>query len=380
MQRGESTPERSKSLQNLEEVKVVCSVATALRSAHPNETIAVLTFYKGQLLEVMRMLPAALKVEVLTVDACQGSEFDYVVLSTVRSNYGGRLGFVKDQQRICVAISRAMQQLVIVGCADTLAADGCWRTVNSRAEPQSQQHWERLGRAAEQALSTDAGSRSVLDELAKGKADAREAMLAQTAVSLMQQQPSFKVPRQRDTPRRAQSVRLSRATRKPQKNQQLEASKSQQLEQQLDGEQYDTTFPALGASRAPVRALHLVGSLQQQPARDAIDREAQPHPTAASQHLHHCTEDTSRDENESHLGLGGDNNGWDVSKAMLIDMFGETRVGAVVSTLGGDLQRAFVVLLETDGLDDTNVVNDEEWDYERQTGASKCLRNCIPST
>ena len=86
---GESTPERSKSLQNEYEAEVVCAVASTLRARHADASIAVLTFYKGQLLELMRKLAAALRIEVLTVDACQGSEFEFVVLSTVRSNHTG---------------------------------------------------------------------------------------------------------------------------------------------------------------------------------------------------------------------------------------------------------------------------------------------------
>ena len=68
-----------------------------------------------------------------------------------------------------------------------------------------------------------------------------------------------------------------------------------------------------------------------------------------------------------------DADGWYVSEAMLIDMFGEKRVSAALSMLGGDLQRAFVVLLETDGQDDDNgyIIDDEEWDYEDPNSASQ---------
>lgn len=274
-QRGESTPERSKSLQNLDEVKLVCSVAVALRAANPHASIAVLTFYKGQLLEIMRTLPASLQVEVLTVDACQGSEFDFVVLSTVRSNSRGKLGFVKDRQRICVAISRAMRQLVILGCADTLAADGCWRTVNSRAEPQSQRHWETLGRAASKVLpAAPAGGsgRSVLEELAKGKADSREALLSHTAVLLMRQQPSLNVPRRGNKPNhdglRASTgdshfARPSHQTQRNREKQRATAGHATDLAQP-DGAQYEAAFPMLSASRAPARTLHLVEASEEQ--------------------------------------------------------------------------------------------------------------------
>jgi len=53
--------------------------------------------------------------QVLTVDSCQGSEFDYVVLSTVRANKGNQIGFVANKQRINVAISRSRYGLVVVG-------------------------------------------------------------------------------------------------------------------------------------------------------------------------------------------------------------------------------------------------------------------------
>ena len=52
---------------------------------------------------------------MLTVDSCQGIEFDYVVLSTVRANKGNKIGFVANKQRINVAISRSRYGLVVVG-------------------------------------------------------------------------------------------------------------------------------------------------------------------------------------------------------------------------------------------------------------------------
>ena len=48
-------------------------VALRLRKLYPQGTIAVITMYKGQLNELLRLMPAAAGVEVLTVDSCQGS-------------------------------------------------------------------------------------------------------------------------------------------------------------------------------------------------------------------------------------------------------------------------------------------------------------------
>ena len=57
----------------------------------------------------------SLGIEIATVDAFQGRECDVVVYSTVRSNRGGHIGFLGDHRRINVALSRARDQLVIVG-------------------------------------------------------------------------------------------------------------------------------------------------------------------------------------------------------------------------------------------------------------------------
>ena len=66
------------------------------------------------------------QVEVGTVDAFQGKEFDVVFLSCVRANVIGieerrkRIGHVDDQSRLCVSFTRARQQLVVVGDRDTV--------------------------------------------------------------------------------------------------------------------------------------------------------------------------------------------------------------------------------------------------------------------
>jgi senataxin len=61
---------------------------------------------------------------VHTVDSFQGSEADVVVISAVRCNARGDVGFLADPRRLNVALTRAKSACVFVGCVRTLRASG----------------------------------------------------------------------------------------------------------------------------------------------------------------------------------------------------------------------------------------------------------------
>ena len=61
-------------------------------------------------------------VRVSTVDNFQGEEADVIVLSLVRSNGGGGIGFLSIANRVCVALSRARHGFYILGNATCLRA------------------------------------------------------------------------------------------------------------------------------------------------------------------------------------------------------------------------------------------------------------------
>ena len=95
--------------------------------------IGVITFYSDQAKLLNDMVrtnyPSDVdRIRVGTVDAFQGKEFDIVLLSVVRSNNEDepkrRVGFLDNDNRLCVAFSRAKRLIVAVGDSKTVAFDG----------------------------------------------------------------------------------------------------------------------------------------------------------------------------------------------------------------------------------------------------------------
>ena len=59
-------------------------------------------------------------IELGTVDSFQGKDFPLVILSSVKSNRDGRVGFLSLPNRLNVAISRAKNQVILLGDSATL--------------------------------------------------------------------------------------------------------------------------------------------------------------------------------------------------------------------------------------------------------------------
>lgn len=73
-------------------------------------------------------------ISINTVDGFQGQERDIIVISLVRSNDEGNIGFLSDLRRMNVAMTRARMKLIIIGDTSTLCPVPFYRTLKQYIE------------------------------------------------------------------------------------------------------------------------------------------------------------------------------------------------------------------------------------------------------
>lgn len=85
------------------------------------DDLAFISPYSSQVEKAKNTLPSGVKVS--TIDSFQGQEKHTVIISLVRSNNEGVIGFLKDYRRMNVAMTRAKEQLIIIGDSSTIGND-----------------------------------------------------------------------------------------------------------------------------------------------------------------------------------------------------------------------------------------------------------------
>ncbi len=96
--------------------------------------VGIISPYRAQVQYLRRLLmkreffkPFRRQISINTVDGFQGQERDIIVLSMVRSNDDGQIGFLRDLRRMNVAITRARMKVIILGDVATLTRHPFYR-------------------------------------------------------------------------------------------------------------------------------------------------------------------------------------------------------------------------------------------------------------
>ena len=108
--------------------------------------IGIITPYAGQVRAIRDALPERNdSVEVHTVDGYQGREKEVIIFSCVRSNSDGTVGFLSDERRLNVALTRAKRGLIVIGDPDTLRNDETWASWLDYIRGRNLEAWHILG-------------------------------------------------------------------------------------------------------------------------------------------------------------------------------------------------------------------------------------------
>lgn len=120
---GDGEEVSGRSLLNSHEADfLVCELDRLIDSGIDPESIGVICPYRAQV-EALSQKVFKRGVEIKSIDGFQGREKEVIVMSLVRSNSRGELGFLEDYRRMNVALTRAKKALLVIGDSSTLSGD-----------------------------------------------------------------------------------------------------------------------------------------------------------------------------------------------------------------------------------------------------------------
>ncbi|ESO98811.1 hypothetical protein LOTGIDRAFT_213601 [Lottia gigantea] len=117
--------EEMRSHSNSYEAEFISKLADyLLKQGYDKKQITVLTAYSGQIHQLKKVMPKHRfeGIRITPIDNFQGEENDIILLSLVRSNIKENIGFLKIENRVCVALSRARKGLYVIGNFGILAS------------------------------------------------------------------------------------------------------------------------------------------------------------------------------------------------------------------------------------------------------------------
>ncbi|ORX59011.1 P-loop containing nucleoside triphosphate hydrolase protein [Hesseltinella vesiculosa] len=119
------TDDEDQSKANEREVSLaVVHVEALLADGLLEDQIGIITPYAAQVSRLIRDIrPRWPAIEIGTVDGFQGREKEAILISLVRSNDDGQVGFLQEKRRLNVAMTRARRHLCVICDSETLAGN-----------------------------------------------------------------------------------------------------------------------------------------------------------------------------------------------------------------------------------------------------------------
>jgi len=115
----ENLTKEDHSWKNLKEAKYIKKITNYLEEKKVKPSaIGIISPYKAQTKEIKKKIK---EIEVHTVDGFQGREKDLIIISLVRSNKNKNIGFLSDEKRLNVSLTRAKKHLIIIGDKKTFS-------------------------------------------------------------------------------------------------------------------------------------------------------------------------------------------------------------------------------------------------------------------
>jgi superfamily I DNA and/or RNA helicase len=127
---------------------VMRKVTELLEAGLAAKQISVISPYAAQVRLLREQLAVYLEdgLEIGSIDGMQGREQEAVIISLVRSNQEGAIGFLADTRRMNVALTRARRKLIIIGDSATIGGDPFYAALLAYLEGIDAYHtvWEEL--------------------------------------------------------------------------------------------------------------------------------------------------------------------------------------------------------------------------------------------
>ncbi len=119
-------PDGDSRLNPLEAELVIKKVNELFACGLSSQQIAIISPYSAQV-KYLREKLKYLELEIDSVDGFQGREKEAVIVSLVRSNHEGEVGFLADTRRMNVALTRARRKLIVIGDSATITSNGFYQ-------------------------------------------------------------------------------------------------------------------------------------------------------------------------------------------------------------------------------------------------------------